>query len=67
MGRKAGRKFVTANVRARRKLAAIAIGDQVVAPGDQLALRIQAGLQADEATGAVGVVGRVVFPRPQAT
>ena len=37
VGRQAKGEFVTASVRVRRELAAIAIGDQVVAPGYQLA------------------------------
>ncbi len=61
----ARREFVTANVRPRRKLLAIAVGHQVVAPRDQLALCVEAGLQPYRSPCAVGVVRHVIFARPQ--
>ena len=43
----------------------VAEADEVVAPGDQLAGRVDAGLQEVEAAGTVVVVPHVVFTRPQ--
>ena len=44
---------------------AFAEGDEVIAPGDELARRVDAALEVVEAAGPVEVVLHVVFARPQ--
>jgi hypothetical protein len=43
----------------------IAISDEMMPPGSELALCIEAALQAYHSAGAEGVVGNVVFARPE--
>ena len=61
-----GRELVGRSCACRReRLSPFAVGHEVIAPRDQLARCVDAGLQVVEAARPVEVVRHVVFARPQ--
>ena len=50
---------------AETRRGAIAVGGEVLPPGDEMALGVEAGAEGVRASGAVGVVGDVVFAGPE--
>ena len=64
-GSEGRREFVLVDLRLRREVGALAVGDVMVLPRDQLAAGVDAGLEVVQAAGPVVVVAHVVFAGPE--